>query len=249
MNDELFDRPAVMRLAAVERLGLAGEERIAGLVTGAAYPDALVPIVDACRGRRGLVLDVGAGLGAASVWLRDEAGVEVVGVEPEGRAAGLARRAFPQLAMSCGTADALPVRSGACVGVVMLGTASLLEDLGPALAEAVRVARPGGVIAVTDLCLVGGAVRPSGANVFRSASRLAAALEEHGCTVTDVWDAPATLDTRWGDTTALVDDEIAARHGGTEEFRAWKADRDHLHELIVDGSLEVATVTAVVGGR
>jgi SAM-dependent methyltransferase len=249
MNDELFDRPALMRLAAVERLGLDGEDRIAGLVTGAAYPDALGPIVDACRSREGTVLDVGAGLGAATVWLRDEAGVDVVGVEPEGRAAGLARRAFPRLAMSCGTADALPVRSGSCVGVVMLGTASLLADLDTALAEAVRVLRPGGVVAVTDLCLVGGAVRPSGPNVFRSSRQLAEALQEHGCTVSDVWDAPATLDTRWGDTTTRVDDEIAARHEGTEEFRAWKADRERLHELIVAGTLEVATVIAVAQPR
>jgi SAM-dependent methyltransferase len=243
-NDELFDRPAAMRLAAVERLGLDGEERIAGLVTGAGYPDSLAPIADALRELDGTVLDVGAGLGAASVWLRDAAGVPVVGVEPEAGAARLARRTFPQLPMSCGTADAIPMRSGSCAGVAMLGTVSLVADLDAALAEAVRVVRAGGVVAMTDLCLVEGAVLPSGANVFRSSRQLSAALEAHGCDVTEVWDAPATLDTRWSSTTSVVDDEIAARHEGTEAFRTWKADREHLHDLIVDGALEVATVIA-----
>lgn len=249
MSEELFDRPAAMRLAAVERLGLGGEQRVAGLVTGAGYPDSLQPIVEAFRSLEGMVLDVGAGLGAASVWLRDQAGVDVVGVEPEARAARLARRAFPGLPMSCGTADAIPVRSGACVGIAMLGTVSLLGDVDAALAEAVRVLRPGGIVAVTDLCLVEGAVLPPGANVFRSSRRLADALGEHGCTVTDLWDAPATADTRWDATTALVDDEIASRHEGTEEFRTWKADRNHLRDLIVDGVLEVATVIASSAAR
>ena len=41
--------PPVWRLAAVRSLGLVGDDRIAGVVTGAAYPHALTPIVEASR--------------------------------------------------------------------------------------------------------------------------------------------------------------------------------------------------------
>jgi SAM-dependent methyltransferase len=244
-NDELFDRPAAMRLAAVERLDLTGEDRIAGLVTGAGYPNSLEPIAAALRNQQGPVLDLGAGLGAASAWLSERAGIPVVGVEPEGRAAALGRRAFPGLPMACGSADAVPVRSGSCGGVVMLGVLSLVADLDAALGEALRVVRPGGVVGVTDLCLAEGAVLPSGANVFRSSRRLAQALEARGCTVTDVWGAPGTLDTRWGAITKRVDDEITARHEGTDALRAWNDDREHLHDLIVEEVLEIATIIAL----
>ena len=45
-DEDVFDEPSRWRLAAVRSLGLVGEDRIAGVVTGAAYPDALAPIVE-----------------------------------------------------------------------------------------------------------------------------------------------------------------------------------------------------------
>src|SRR5699024_988734 len=108
MSNDVFDRPALMRLDVVERLGLRGEERIAGLATGAGYPDALDPIVDALSGRAGFVVDVGAGLGAAAAFIARTAAVDVKGVEPEVRVARRAGDAFPEIAVVAGTADRLP---------------------------------------------------------------------------------------------------------------------------------------------
>nr|MBA3604530.1 hypothetical protein [Acidimicrobiia bacterium] len=45
--DDVFDRPSQWRADALRALGLRGEQRVAGAVTGAGYPDALAPIVAA----------------------------------------------------------------------------------------------------------------------------------------------------------------------------------------------------------
>ena len=87
VDDDLFEQPATWRVQAARRLGLQGEELIAGLVTGAGYPDALAPAVNTLRGVVAPVADLGAGLGAATVWLGDRAHVAMVGVEPQPDAA------------------------------------------------------------------------------------------------------------------------------------------------------------------
>ena len=96
-------------------LGLHGEERIAGVVTGAAYPDALAPIVEGLDGLRVARRDVGGGLGGASQWiaiLRRRPSRCVV-VEPE-RASAAAAELFP-CSMRAGRGDGPPVGSGAAV--------------------------------------------------------------------------------------------------------------------------------------
>ena len=57
---DVFDRPVAWRLHAVERLGLGGEDRLAGLAIGAGYPDALEPVRDAIVRVDGTVCDIGA---------------------------------------------------------------------------------------------------------------------------------------------------------------------------------------------
>jgi SAM-dependent methyltransferase len=245
VSDDLFDRPAAMRLDAVDRLGLRGEERLAGLVTGAGYPDALAPIARALGGVAGLLCDVGAGLGAASAHLAAVAGIPTVGVEPEAHTAGLARRAFPGLPMAAASADAVPFSTGACAAVTLLGTTSLLADLDAVLTETARVLAPGGLLGVSDLGLVPGATEPpEGPNHFRTTADLAGALTARGFVVQDVWEAPADLATRWDAPAQRVDDEIARRHGGSEAYRTWRADRDRLGDLIADGRLGLTTLVA-----
>ena len=132
-GDDVFDVPAVMRLDVVNRLGLRGEDRVAGLSTGAGYPDSLDPIVDSLSGRDGLVVDVGAGLGAAAAFMARASGSSVMGVEPEVRVARLARDAFPDVAMVAGTAACLPFADGAAAAVTLLGAVSLIDNLDAAL--------------------------------------------------------------------------------------------------------------------
>lgn len=238
-----------MRLDAVEQLGLQGEERVAGLVTGAGYPDSLALVVTACADLEGPVCDVGAGLGAASVWLAQQAAVEVVAVEPEERTARLAGRAFGDLATMVAVADAVPWRSGTAAATTFLGAVSLLDDLARPLAEAARILRPGGVLAIADLAAVGRRHLRTGDNHFRSADELADLIDDRGFEVEEIWRAPANLATSWDATIERVDDEVARRHGGSAAFDAWRRDRDHLGDLIGDGAVELVTLVATRQGR
>jgi len=249
VSDDLFEGPAAMRLAVVEDLGLDGEERLAGLVSGAGYPEALDPIVAALVGVTGPVLDVGAGLGAASVHLGRTAGVAVIGVEPEDGTSALARRAFPGLPMVSGEVGAIPVRASSCGGVTLLGTLSLVADLDGALAELARVLTAGGRLAITDLCLdTGEAQRSSGPNVFRSVPALVEGLARHGLVVDESTTSTGGEEAGWDATTARVDAEIEARFGRTATARAWREDRARLRRLIEGGELERSTLLATAHG-
>ena len=244
-GDDVFDMPAVMRLDVVNRLGLGGEERVAGLATGAGYPDSLDAIIDSLSGRRGLVIDVGAGLGAAAAFIARTAGADVKGVEPEVRVAQLARDAFPDVAMVAGAAGSLPFATQSAAAVTFLGAVSLIDDLDAALREAARVVSRHGVIAITDLCLSNGNDQlRSGPNVFRSPSAIAAALGTHGCVDVSVVVAPADGPARWDDVTATVDQTLEDRYGATAAGRAWQEDRQRLRGLIQDGCLGLGTFTA-----
>jgi len=106
-----------------------------------------------------LVLDVEAGLGATSRWLAQRLGCEVVGTTASARealAAGdLARRARLAAHSRCVAArsDGLPFRPSRFTQVWMVETLPRLDDAGRALAEAARVLRHGGQLAIQDLVL------------------------------------------------------------------------------------------------
>jgi hypothetical protein len=180
------------------------------------------------------------------VHLGRRAGVTVIGVEPEHGTTELARRAFPALPMIAGEIGAIPVRRDGCAGVTLLGTLSLVADLGGALAELARVVAAGGRIAITDLCLDGdgGDQRSSGPNVFRSVGAIVDAMADHGLVVDDVIETPGDAEAGWDATTGRVDAEIEARFGPTEAAQAWREDRARLRRLIDDGVVRPATLVA-----
>jgi SAM-dependent methyltransferase len=242
---EVFDGATQLRLATVERLELRGEDRIAGLVSGAGYPDALDPIADALVGARGPVLDVGAGLGAASAYLAARSRSRVVTLEPEGGAAALAAMTFSDQSTIVGEAAALPVVDGGCGGVTFLGSLSLVPDLDRVLGDAVRTLRADGRVGITDLCLVADRPElPTGSNVFRSVADLVRALDRHGFGTDSVLTASATRGTRWDDITDLVDAAMERWFGSHHVMAAWREDREAVHELITAGTLHVATILA-----
>ncbi|MET0459081.1 MAG: class I SAM-dependent methyltransferase [Ilumatobacteraceae bacterium] len=253
-DQDVFDEPSRWRLAAVRSLGLVGEERIAGVITGAAYPDALTTIVDRLTGVRGVVCDVGAGLGGASQWMASRIDAPVVAVEPEATSVTAAAELFPELGLVQGAATAIPIGTRRAGAVTLLGVLSLVEDLDVVLAEVARVLTPGGVVGITDLCTVRDDrwAPPGSANVFRRAEHLTVALAEHGMRVSDRWSAPADLGTSWQDVGGRVDDEIVRRFAAEPAYAAWRDDRARLAEEIEAGALIVETLVAeapVAGGR
>lgn len=93
-----------------------------------------------------LALDVGAGTGKWTRALR-AAGSTVVAAEPVAAMRSVLRAVLPEALVVAGTAEALPVAS-ARVDLVCAATALHWFDLERALAEMVRVTRPGGHLAV-----------------------------------------------------------------------------------------------------
>jgi len=242
-DTDVFDRPAAWRVHAVERLGLCGDERTAGLATGAGYPASLEPIRDLIAGLRGAVCDLGSGLGAATAWV-EAGGHRMLAVEPEPRAVALARDLFPELTVVGAAADALPFAAGSCAGATMLGVVSLLADLSAVLAEVRRVVEPGGRIGLTDVVSVSERTDiPATGNHLRPLDELVAALGEHGIVIDAVtW--TSEREARWADVAAAVDAEIAARHAGTPAYEAWRSDGDVIGRMLASGGLRIVTVVA-----
>ena len=242
-DTDVFDRPAAWRAHAVERLGLHGEDRMAGLATGAGYPASLEPIRGVMAGLRGAVCDLGSGLGAAAAWV-GAGGPRMLAVEPEPHAVALARNVFPELTVVGAAADALPFAAGSCAGATMLGVVSLLPDLSGVLAEVSRVVEPGGRIGLTDLVTAAERIDiPATGNHLRPLDELVTALGEHGIVIDAVtW--TSEQEARWADVAAAVDTEIAARHAGTPAYEAWRSDGDVIGRMLANGGLRIVTVVA-----
>jgi SAM-dependent methyltransferase len=108
-----------------------------------------------------LVLDLGAGLGGTSRWLAARLGCEVVvtAPDPDEAAAGneLTRRAGLRAHVRSAAAapEALPFRAGCFTHVWIVEALPRIADPARALAEAFRVVRPGGTLALQDLVVDG----------------------------------------------------------------------------------------------
>jgi ubiquinone/menaquinone biosynthesis C-methylase UbiE len=93
----------------------------------------------ACR----LAVDVGCGPGNSATHLRDRV-PSVVALDPAPAMLRRARRRDRRLAVVCGDAVRLPLRSGSVDAVTMHSVLYLLRDRAAALSEIARVLRPGG---------------------------------------------------------------------------------------------------------
>jgi SAM-dependent methyltransferase len=235
--DDVFDLPCLWREEAVRALGLHGEAEMAAISPGAAFPAALRSIAHQIPRPVGTVVDLGAGGGGASEWLRRELGTDVIAVEPAPSARQVAGRRFPRLDVRAGDADRSGLPQASADVVVMCGVMSLLDDLDPVLDEVVRVLRPNGWFAIADLFPGDAADLVRRPNTFRSFESLSRALVGRDFDVVHAGCGPADPSADWAcvadDVTRWINVHCADRPG----FREWSNDRDHLQRLVQAGAV------------
>jgi SAM-dependent methyltransferase len=113
------------------------------------YPPALFDAIEEFAGRRlaGIrVADVGAGTGIASALLR-ERGADVIAVEPGEAMAAEFQRVLPGVPIVRGDGNALPI-AGSSQDLITYAQSWQWTDTDRSVPEALRVLRPGGVLAV-----------------------------------------------------------------------------------------------------
>ncbi len=99
--------------------------------------------------RDGVILEAGCGLSAAVINLR-ERGFNVIGMDYAFNALQKSRQYDPTLRLQAGDVHALPYASGSLAGYLSFGVLEHFEHgMGPALQEAARVLRPGGILVLT----------------------------------------------------------------------------------------------------
>ena len=241
VDHELFGAPSLWRAQAALDLGLRGEELIAAMSPGPAYPSTLETIAAAVSGELGrspdVVVDVGAGTGGASEWFRLTTGARVIAVEPSEPARTAARTLFPKLMVVPGAGDRTGLPGDLADMVLASGLLSLVDVIDPVLDELRRLARPGGTIAIADLFASGPDDLCSGPNVFRSFEAMGALIDHHGCHLVEVGCGVAPPTPDWAAAAARVDAWIRVHRVGHPAYDTWLADQEHLATLMASGVL------------
>ena len=195
-----------------------------------------------------LVLELGAGLGAASRWLAARLGCEVVSTTADGAEAAaateLTRRAglATQVRFVAATA-ALPFHAARFTHVWIIESLARLADPEHALAEAFRAVRRGGTLAMQDLVV--GAGRAPAIPGWH-----AVAAEERGAAVARAGFVDLEVRDRSSDATERSAQVVAARAqlarrlAGDPTLAAVAAERAALEAAIASGALRVVQILA-----
>lgn len=233
----VFDGPSLWRMEAADALGLRENELIAAMSPGPAFPAVLRSLESALAAGPTTIVDLGAGTGGVSEWMRLSTGAAVYAVEPEDGARQAARRAFPRLNVVEGRADSTPFADGIADAVIMSGVASLLSDLAPVFAEVERLLTSSGRFAIADLFSATEVTWERAPNVFRSVDELKRICLRHGFTVTDLGFGNPVPDPSWAAAAQAVDNWIETHCGNRPGYREWNEDRRHLQRQIDSGHL------------
>lgn len=241
---DVFDEPTAWRAEAAAALGLEDDDLIAALSPGAAFPAVLRTVRDALPPTVVRLVDLGAGAGGASEWLRRATGADVVAVEPAATAAVVAATTFPALHVVRGRAAAAPLTEATADVVTLCGVLSLVTEAGPVLDEARRLLRPGGALAVADLWAAGAADVRTGRNVFRSLESMRSLLRRHGFVVSDVGCGRPEMAPSWSAAAESVLAWIAEHRTGSTAYREWLDDQEHLSRQVRAGQVLGGCVVA-----
>jgi SAM-dependent methyltransferase len=241
---DLFDQPFVWRVKAAASLGLFGDDLIAAVSPGPAFPAALRSLRLALPRAPRIIVDLGAGGGGPSEWLRTSTGATVFAIEPAPGARRAARWAFPHLRVLDGRADRAPLPDGVADVVVLSGVLSLLDDIDAAMDEVDRLVTPSGSVAVADLFSSSPTSWSSEPNTFRSIEDLTRTLHRRGYDTVSVGCGDPVPDRSWSATAAAVDEWIDANCCGRDGYDAWDADRQHLRDHVGSGSVIGGCVVA-----
>lgn len=233
----VFNEPSLWRMEAADALGLGAEELIAAMSPGPAFPAALCSLEAAFKTRPKVIVDLGAGTGGVSEWMRVSTGATLYAVEPAEGARQVAQRAFPHLHVIEGRADSTTLPDGIADAVVMSGVSSLLEDIESEIAEVARLLTPSGSFAIADLFSGTNESWCNGPNVFRSVEDLTRIVDRQGFTVTDVGLGEPVPETSWAAAAQAVDAWIVTNCPERPGYQDWHDDRRHLQRHIKSGGL------------
>jgi SAM-dependent methyltransferase len=197
------------------------------------------------------IADVGSGVGGPAGWLAEHFGATPVCVEPMPAAAAAGRRLFG-LPTAVGSADALPLASGAFDAVWSLGVLDTIPvGQRPAVArELRRVLRPGGEVAM--LVFVARPERgplpgplPEG-NDFPVEDAVLGLLDSAGFTVVQAYpsDGLTRAPASWQERADAVDDVLARRHGDDPRFARAEEQGRRIGRLIGGGHVQPLLVHA-----
>ncbi len=196
-----------------------------------------------------LVLDLGAGLGGTSRWLAMRLGCEVVGTTatPAEAVAGsmLTRRArlATQVRLVPAVPGALPFRSGRFTHAWILETLPRVPGPVAALAEAFRLVRGGGTLAVQDLVVADGATPAIPGWRPVSLAERVAQLEGAGFVEIEVRDRTSEATERSAHVLAARA-ELARRARTDQALAEIVADREALAAAVASGALGVVQMLA-----
>jgi SAM-dependent methyltransferase len=241
---EVFDQPSLWRIEAADALGLADNDMIAVMSPGPAFPAVLRSLEAALESHPNVIIDLGAGTGGVSEWMRVSTGATVYAVEPETGARQAARLAFPQLHVVNGCADSASLPGGCADAVVMSGVTSLMSDIDPAIDEIDRLLARSGQVAIADLFSSTERTWCSAPNFFRSIEDLTRTLHRHGFSAASVGCGDPYPDSSWAAAAQAVDEWIDAHCVDRPGYQEWKADRQHLRIHIDSGNVIGACVVA-----
>jgi len=167
MSDTEFGDQAAQIATRMRDLRL--DDQIAAACRGSGNPVALAWIAENLRlNDASTVVDLGAGLGGPSAWMRSRYGCDVVAVEPEEQAARAAASTFG-LPTVVAAADRAPFAADAFGVALLLGVVSVVTNPHTVLGEARRVA---GALGLMDYCSTGPEPVCAGGSTFLTQHRL-----------------------------------------------------------------------------